>query len=237
MPSDSGDTVVYSYVISHTAASNAAALDASFTDLLPVGIDVNTVTAVDGTGAAVGGFVITPGATQDTVSNPDYDLPEGESIIVTVNGTLNTSVSASTTVTNTANIDWDTLGDDIEGEQSEEATGSDSSSVSFVVASPTFEKVIASTGINDSTNDNSEVVAGEYVTYDLVVTVPEGTTPLASITDTLDANLLFDSGFTITAAGSAGVSFTGLATTPTVSGNDVTFDLGTITNTLSLINI
>ena len=146
-------------MISHTAASNAAALDASFTDLLPVGIDTNTVTAVDGTGTAVGGFVIAPGTTQDTVSNPDYDLPEGESIIITVTGTLNTSVSASTTVTNTANIDWDTLGDDVEGEQSVEATGSDSSSASFVIASPTFTKSLASTGIVDGSNAADEVVA------------------------------------------------------------------------------
>ena len=106
-PSDAGDTVVYRYEISHTAASNAAALDASFTDLLPAEIDAGTVTAVDGSGAPVTGFVIVPGS-PDTISNPDYDLPEGESIVVTVTGTVNGSASASTTVTNTANIDWDT---------------------------------------------------------------------------------------------------------------------------------
>jgi len=230
-PNDAGDTVVYRYEIAHTAASNAAALDASFSDLLPAEIDANTVTAVDGAGAPVAGFVIVPGATQDTISNPDYDLPEGDSIIVTVTGTVNISASASSTVTNTATIDWDTLGDDVEGNQSAEATGSDDSSVSFVVASPGFAKSINTTSINDTTNDNSEVVAGEYVTYDLVVTVPEGTTPMAQITDTLHFNLLFDTSYAITATGSAGVTFTGPANTPVVSGNDVTFNLGTITNT------
>ena len=76
----------------------------------------------------------------------------------------------------------------------------------------------------------SVVVAGEYVTYDLVVTVPEGTTPLAQITDTLHTNLIFDSAYAISAVGSNGVSFTGPVTSPTLSGNDVNFDLGTVTN-------
>ena len=63
--------------------------------------------------------------------------------------------------------------------------------------------------------------------------VPEGTTPLAEITDTLDPDLIFDPTFAITAVGSSGVTFTGAATAPTVSGGgaQVSFDLGTITNT------
>jgi fimbrial isopeptide formation D2 family protein/uncharacterized repeat protein (TIGR01451 family) len=94
-----------------------------------------------------------------------------------------------------------------------------------------FAKSIVSTGVNDASNDNTEVVAGEYVTYALTVTVPEGTTPMAQITDTLDADLLFDNSFAITAVGSSGVTFSGTPTSPSISGSDVTFDLGTIVNT------
>ena len=75
------------------------------------------------------------------------------------------------------------------------------------------------------------MVAGEYVAYSLVVKVPEGTTPMTQITDTLHFNLLFDAAYPITAVASSGVTFTGPATTPVVSGSDVSFDLGTITNT------
>jgi len=155
----------------------------------------------------------------------------GETITLTVTGTVNVTASASTTVTNTANIDWDTLGDDSQGNQSAEDGGTASSSDDFVVASPSFAKTINGTGINDTTNDNTEVVAGEYVVYDLVVTVPEGTTPMTQIADTLHFNLLFDTAYPITAVGSSGVTFTGLATSPIVSGSDVIFDLGTVTNT------
>ena len=132
---------------------------------------------------------------------------------------------------NTASIDWDTLGDNTQGNQTVESGASATDDAQFVVASPMFAKSVVSTGIADATNDNTQVVAGEYVTYALTVTVPEGTTPMAQITDPLDADLLFDSSYSITATGSSGVSFSGSPTSPTVSGSDVAFDLGTIVNT------
>jgi len=54
----------------------------------------------------------------------------------------------------------------------------------------------------------------------LIVTVPEGTTPVAQITDTLNSDLLFDASYAITATGSAGVTFTGTPTSPSVNVND-----------------
>ena len=134
-------------------------------------------------------------------------------------------------VINIASIDWQTLGDDSQGNQSVEDDGNATDSEDFVVASPEFSKTVLDTGINGFGNDNTEVVAGEYVFYELVVKVPEGTTPLAQITDTLHSDLLFDTSYAITATGSSGVTFTGLATMPAVTGSNVSFDLGTITNT------
>ena len=83
----------------------------------------------------------------------------GESITLTVTGTVNTSASASSTVTNIASIDWQTLGDDSQGNQSAEDGGNASDSSDFVVASPEFSKAVLGTGINGSGNDNTEVVA------------------------------------------------------------------------------
>ena len=228
IPSDAGDAIEYTFVINHTANSSAGAFDASFTDVIPSEISsVAIVSVLDSSNTAVPGFIVAG----NTVSNPDFDLALGETLTIVVSGEVNVTASASTTVSNTANVDWDSLGDDSQGNQSEEGTGSDDASDEFVVTSPTFSKSILSTGIDDATNDNTQVVAGEYVTYELVVTVPEGTTPLAEITDTLDPDLIFDPTFSITAVGSSGVTFTGSASTPTVSGTQVNFDLGIITNT------
>ena len=231
VPLDAGDVVVYEYLVSHTANSNAAAKDVTFTDLLPEGISANTVVATYASGDLVPGFTIVPGAIQDSVINAEYDLPVGEEIAIEVTGTVNVAATASNTVTNTAVIDWDTLGSDAEGNQAAEATGTDSDQASFVMASPAFAKEIVSTGISNSNNDDLNVVAGEYVTYSLTVTVPEGTTPMAQITDTLHPNLIFDTGYSVVATPDAGVSFTGNAIQPNFAGQDVIFDLGTITNT------
>ena len=139
-------------LIEHTGASQAAAFDATFSDTLPSEISgVSIVSAVDSSGATVPGFTVSG----NTVSHADYDLPLGETITLTVSGTVNTSASASSEVTNTATIDWDTLGDDAQGNQSSESTGADSSSASFVVASPAFEKSVFGTGINGFGNDNA----------------------------------------------------------------------------------
>jgi len=115
IPNDAGDTVTYQILIEHTSTSQAAAFDATFSDTLPSEINnVSVVSAVTGTGAPVTGFTVAG----NTVSHADYDLPLGESITLTVTGMVNTSASASTTVTNTADIDWQTLGDDSQGNHS-----------------------------------------------------------------------------------------------------------------------
>ena len=117
VPNDAGDTVTYQMLIEHTGASQAGAFDATFSDTLPSEISgVSIVSAVDSSGATVPGFTVSG----NTVSHADYDLPLGETITLTVTGTVNVTASASTTVTNTANIDWDTLGDDSQGNQSVE---------------------------------------------------------------------------------------------------------------------
>ena len=86
------------------------------------------------------------------------------------------------------------------------------------------------------------VVAGEYVDYRLVIEIPEGGLDNASIADTLDRHLVFDSVTSITASGGlstdaddgdAGTSGFDNVTTSvaTSSGTEtVTFDLGNVVN-------
>jgi len=227
-PSDAGDTAVYSVVIEHAPASNADALEASFTNTLPAQFTgINSFTAVDGSGSPVTGFSVTG----NTLSNGDFDLALGDSIILTINGTVNTSAAAGSTVTDTASIDWDSLGDNTEGSQAAQFEGTGTNSAAFTVDSPTITRTISSTGISNTSNTDTQVVAGEFVTYQLVIDVPEGTTNLASIIDTLDPELALDTGFTVNATGSTGVTISNAnPLTPSVTGDDVQFDLGQIVN-------
>ena len=56
---------------------------------------------------------------------------------------------------------------------------------------PLIAKSFISTEISNTYNSNTQVVIGEYASYQVVVTVPEGVTQNARIVDTLDAGLAF----------------------------------------------
>ncbi|MBC7317324.1 MAG: isopeptide-forming domain-containing fimbrial protein, partial [Chloroflexi bacterium] len=101
------------------------------------------------------------------------------------------------------------------------------------VAAPRAGKQLVGTEINLAPNDNTEAVIGEMITYTLRVTIPEGTTPNATIVDTLDDGLAFVDfvpGFTN--SNPAEVTLSG-STTPVITNNGrtITWNLGTITNT------
>ena len=132
-------------------------------------------------------------------------------VTLTVSGEAGASIVAGDTVDNIADITWTTLDDDADdGFDAGESGGSDSDNAIFSLGN--IEKTILNTGINDASNDNTEVVTGEYVTYQLSVEIPQGVTPVAEIEDTLDAGLIFDqaNGVTVTP-----VSYTHL-TLPTI---------------------
>ena len=233
---DAGDVLVHALVVSHVPGSEVGAFDASFAHVLPAehgGLRV--VSAVDAVGNPVAGFTVDPAT--NSVVNPDFDLALGDRITVTVESTVTTVASASTTVADAVTLDWDGLGDDAQGVQAVEATGTASASSSFRIGSPAFSRAVVDTGIDTAANDDlAEVVAGERIVHELVVTVPEGTTPMAAITETLGAGTAFDPDFPVTVALSPGVALTGTPGTPTTGTGPtglatVGFELGTVTNT------
>ncbi|MFN8381401.1 MAG: sortase [Anaerolineales bacterium] len=108
---------------------------------------------------------------------------------------------------------------------------------STVLASLT--KQLVSTEINNANNSNAQAVIGELVTYRLTTTVPEGRVPTATVTDHLDGGLAFVSCTNVTPSSTdvttdlaSGSNFSGACADIAVSNNgqDVTFNLGNITN-------
>ena len=101
---------------------------------------------------------------------------------------------------------------------------------------PLVDKIIVGTDRDDTITAGNNVVIGERVTYEVVMTVPEGTTLNAQFVDTLDPGLSFVSVDSIVV--SPGLSFgSGLpapgSIVPTSSGGDanrITVSLGAITN-------
>ena len=118
-----------------------------------------------------------------------------------------------------------------------ESGGSDNDAATFSLGN--IEKSILNTGINDASNDNTEVVTGEYVTYQVAVEIPQGTTPLAEIEDTLDTGLVFDQANGVTVVPSstnlststAPGDFSSASASYDPTTNLISIDLGDITNT------
>jgi fimbrial isopeptide formation D2 family protein/uncharacterized repeat protein (TIGR01451 family) len=253
---DAGDIVTFTVTFSN---SNSAIRSDAF--------DVNVIDNLPPEFALVGGsVVITPaggatGITDNTVGNSiaiDIDqIPIGGSIAIEYQATLLTSVEPGEVICNKADITYTSLpgagtaanptgsvtpgasGAD-NGER--DGTGAhndyaDSDTAKVTIFAPTVDKSLISTSIVNGSNTNNQAVVGELVTYEVSITVPEGTINSAELIDTLDAGLTFVSLDSITTSAgvtSSTVNLNDASTiTPSVSGQDVTFGLGDITNTNS----
>ncbi len=250
---DAGDTVTYTITFRNSSSGNrSTAFDVNLVDLVPsdLTLDLASINVNLGGGST--------GVTNNSVGNQvDLtidEIPNGGSVTVTFDATLNTSVQPDELITNTANVTYSSLpgsGTAINptGSVTPGATGgdtgerdgsgghndySDSDTASITVTSPVVVKSLTGTGIVNANNANNEAVIGETIQYQVVVTLPEGTTNLAEIVDTMDAGLSFVSLDSITT--SAGVTSSTVdlndasTITPSISGQNVTFALGNIVN-------
>ncbi|PKO13986.1 MAG: hypothetical protein CVU39_16535 [Chloroflexi bacterium HGW-Chloroflexi-10] len=105
---------------------------------------------------------------------------------------------------------------------------------------PEIAKSLISTEINSTGNSNTQAVIGESATYQLVLTVPEGTTSNAEVVDRMSNGLAFadvtsvtySSGVTSTLTPGVGVSPANVAISNFGggTGNQATYSFGTITN-------
>ena len=105
-----------------------------------------------------------------------------------------------------------------------------------------LEKTLDGTEFNTPTNLSDEVVIGELVTYTLTATIPEGNVPNARLEDHLDSGLAFVSCDSVLITADTGVvtdladtDFSGVcaateSTGISNAGQDIVFNLGTISN-------
>ncbi len=241
---DAGDVITYRVTVAHTAASSADAYDVVLTDLIPAGETyvAGSLTVVDG-----------PAPTEDTSALPGtvtFSWPTvtlaDSPVVFEYQVTLDADVHPAQTYTNTANMTWDTLPSGAPGDGgANDRQGTDSDSADVTVNAPALVKVtgvttLADTGQSQYDPAREDLAVGEAVTYEITVTVPEGITQSAVVTDSVQADaagVLEVIGATVQSVG--GNLTTTLPGTPVLSDtalgdglNDtVTFDFGDITNT------
>ncbi|NOK72260.1 MAG: isopeptide-forming domain-containing fimbrial protein [Chloroflexi bacterium AL-N15] len=251
-PSDAGDTVDYHVTFSNATDSNVStAFDVVLTDTLPADLILNlgTITATPAGGTSVPD---TDNSVGNTVDIRIESIPPGGIVTVEYQATVNSDVAASTPLTNTADVIYTSLPGP--NGTSSNPTGSTTPGGS---GTETGERD-GSGGHNDHTDSDNEVVTldnpaidkrtpnpveytiGEEVSYDILVTLPEGETQDLVVVDNLPAGLAYVSHevitTTIASSGVLATDYNGDPLAPTTStsggsGDDITFDFGTITTT------
>lgn len=244
---DAGDIVSYDIVVRHSALSDVATFDLQISDLLDSNIvldagtfSISTTEAATGPATSTMNIVVNEGNvvgdTSIDVEIDQFDL--GDIVRISFDARIVDDVPAGLIIPNTASVTHDTL----PGSSTESANFSENDSANVRIDAPGLTKTIVDTDNEDTSEDNSaagdvSLHIGEQVTYELVITVPEGETPLV-LTDQLPIGtetLEFVSAQVMSVGGNLTLGTDPATITPSNSNGDafldrVTFDFGTVTN-------
>jgi large repetitive protein len=245
---DAGDLVRFAVVVHNTGHTNA--FDIQVNDTLPAGFVLPAggvaLCVTDGAGTSIattdlGGGLL--GSGLELVDGANGSLAAGVSSSGTPNaaGTNIAVVSYTLQVADTAvpkSTHTNTAGllryANADGAPSHLASPLTDSATATVLA-PTTAKAMTAT--NRTHTSGNSVAVGEIVTYQVTLTIPEGSLPGATVVDTLPAGLALVGCDSVTASSTdvttslaGGFADACTGSNPAVAGSAVTFSLGTVTN-------
>ncbi len=248
-PAQGGDVLEYTVELLNTGTSTA--YDLSITDILPAGL-----TLEPGSAEITLGGTTTSVAPTVTGNELVWGRSNGQSLLVPVGETLTLTYRVDVNgvdgndLVNSVFVDWTSL----DGPVGEERTGNDAPDETalndyFVTATSTLasidttaftKSVVADTwnsGIATTADTNAR--AGDTITYQLILTLPEGQTSDVTVTDVLDPGLAFVDVVSINGDTAAPYSSAGVFTHADIPAANVpsadqtgtlTWSLGDITN-------
>ncbi|MGB3239541.1 MAG: isopeptide-forming domain-containing fimbrial protein, partial [Geitlerinemataceae cyanobacterium] len=251
---DAGDPVVYTITIQHTGSSQADAFDVNLTDVLPAGFvpDADAISVTNNTTGntlADSDFEIGAGNTLQLATGSNIDIPENTLITLTVSGTLADSVQSGEEINSPAEITWTSIDGDATNLSSHTTTGdtertgvdgegtglnnyADSDDApATVTGEVSIAKTITNTSEPDGDTSGNNVAIGEIVTYQIAVTIPEGSTEGIVVTDDLPPGLQLTGTPTVITDGLNGSVTTLNTSGGTTSGDPITFSIDTATAT------
>ena len=211
---DAGDLVTYTLLIGHTANSAATAFNLKIADTLPTGLLL-----VAGSAATSAGSIVENG---NGITLTAASLALGAApISVTYSARLTDAVFHNQSITNTADLSYDTLPAD-----GRTSTDSDDATVGVRIIDTLAKTQVSSSLASTLGND---LAVGETVTYRLTATLDEGTQRL-QLADALPAGLTYLSASVVSLGG--GNITASLPGTPSFNAgtNTVSFDFGTVVN-------
>ncbi|MCX7545781.1 isopeptide-forming domain-containing fimbrial protein [Marinicella gelatinilytica] len=229
---DAGDSISYQLTLENVGG--APAYDVVITDPAVASLTACSVSAVtDGNGdvLAYSGSI----GTGITLTNPlaandgTIGAPYGtDTALVTVNCTVASAVEIGSTLTNTATADYASQSGAVN-------FPSVSDNATATIGQPTMDKTIVSVTPNVD-SDNGTITIGEVIQYQVEVTIPEGVSSNAVVTDQLDNGLTFLSFDSIVPSSGdittdvAGGFAAVLAGASGIGTRDASFNFGTLGN-------
>ncbi|WP_231759362.1 isopeptide-forming domain-containing fimbrial protein [Microbulbifer elongatus] len=250
---DAGDLVRFAITVENTGGSDA--FNIAISDILPPGFDYpgGDITNLNlqvytgsGTALTFNGDLFGSGIVIDDPSSTEGALNQGREpdagntndgsniLVITYDLEAIDTVQPNQEITNTAALE--AYGGVDDGNDYTEGNSSPNWQDDAVVTirANTVSKTLDGTSINSATNLDDEAVIGETATYTLTLVIAEGETPSASIIDTLDLGLEFLNIVSVSASpdiqNGAGVSWSQSDLVVSENGQQVTFDLGDLTN-------
>lgn len=251
-PIDAGDSVTYTLRVD--AAPNPAggrrtdAFDVVISDTIDSRL---TLAGPVGIVTSAGVFTVTDTTAGNLVTINAGRMAPGSAITVTIRATVANTAQAGATILNRARTTWTSLPGpngtttNPTGQSTPGASGSatgerDGSNVPPLLNNYRVEATasfrIAQPAITKLPPPRPTWTIGEYITYTLVITTPEGTTQNLVISDLLPAGLGFQSSQVITTAAASGgllaADYPGNVTnvTPTASGTTWSWNFGNVVN-------
>ncbi len=233
---DAGGLVNYEVEITNPSRfRDAPAFDLTLSDTLAPEVDLNetsiqlfvnnTLTAFDGTNYAL------------TTAGNGFEifidrLDQNDTVRVEYNGTVDNSVAAGLTLPNTADLVFDTTPeDDSAGPDGDDRELSLSDMESVVTRAPDIDKSVVDGSTSYAETTGTDLGIGELVTYEFVLTIPDGAISDVVLVDTLPPGMEYVSS-TVVSVGSDLGSFSGPVPTMGTNGagQNTTFDFGSFEN-------
>ena len=257
-PDDAGDQAVYQLVVENQAsgAGASAGFDIDLLDDLDALMPPGTLTIDDITfdASAAPGAVVNDLTVGNQVQFSIDQLDPGESVTIVITTTVNPGVGVGQSIDNTTSLTYSSLpGDGSEpnatgsvvpgapGSATGERTGDDGlGGLNDYVSESSVAHNLLAPGIDKLDLSDTTYTIGEVVTYDLLVTIPEGNTSNLIVADQIPDGLDFLNFEVITEAGLSGgvlaADFAGaLNPSPVLtdfggSGGDIELEFGNIVN-------
>jgi uncharacterized repeat protein (TIGR01451 family)/fimbrial isopeptide formation D2 family protein len=241
-----GDVLQYTVTIHNNGSSEA--YDANVIDFLPSNVSlVNGSVSAQINGVSVSGFITTPtvlasGAVVWGAQNgdPSLDIPVGGTLVLTYQ--VNVLATSGVPITNNVYAAWTSLDGLIRGERTgagcpnatppdNYCSGPASSSVTSFDPTTLAKSVVSdSWTTTPSTGTDKTLRVGDTVVYSLALTLGEGVTQNALLTDNLPAGMAYDGLVSITPSSGSNFHYTvNSQPTPGATGT-LTWNLGNITN-------